>query len=92
MGRNGPWIGGRLEDRPSAILRRHVWVSPFPEDDPVPIAKAVGDDRLVFGSDFPHAEGLAEPASYAERLGAFSPDVARKILRQNARALLGLGV
>ncbi len=33
MGRNGPWIGGKLTERPSAIFRRHVRVVPYPEDD-----------------------------------------------------------
>ena len=33
MGRNGPWIGGQLTERPSAIFKRHVRVTPYPEDD-----------------------------------------------------------
>ena len=90
MGRNGPWIGGRLDDRPSRILKRHVWISPFPEDDPAALPPAIGEDRIVLGSDYPHPEGLAEPADYAERLEAFSPEVRRKILADNAWELLGL--
>ena len=35
MGRNGPWIGGQLRERPSEIFRRHVRVAPYPEDDVV---------------------------------------------------------
>jgi predicted TIM-barrel fold metal-dependent hydrolase len=91
MAQNGPWIGGRIDDRPSRILKRHVWISPFPEDDPVSLAKVIGEERLVFGSDYPHPEGLAEPADYATRLEAFSPDVQRRILADNARELLGAG-
>jgi predicted TIM-barrel fold metal-dependent hydrolase len=89
MGNNGPWIGGRLDDRPSRILKRHVWISPFPEDDPVALARTIGDDRVVFGSDYPHPEGLAEPADYADRLEAFSPEIQKRILADNARELLG---
>ena len=33
MGRNGPWIGGSLGERPSAVFKRHVRVAPYPEDD-----------------------------------------------------------
>ncbi len=33
MGRNGPWIGGKLDERPSAIFQRRVRVAPYPEDD-----------------------------------------------------------
>jgi predicted TIM-barrel fold metal-dependent hydrolase len=66
MGRNGPWIGGKLDARPSEIFRRHVLVTPFPEDDVLKVTDEVGGDSLVLGSDYPHAEGLAEPMSFAE--------------------------
>ncbi len=33
MGRNGPWLGGRITDRPSDIFRAHVSVSPYHEED-----------------------------------------------------------
>ena len=33
MGRNGPWIGGKLDERPSRIFQDFVRVAPYPEDD-----------------------------------------------------------
>ena len=39
MGRRGPWIGGTLTERPSAIFQRHVRVTPYPEDDVVKIVR-----------------------------------------------------
>jgi predicted TIM-barrel fold metal-dependent hydrolase len=89
MGRNGPWIGGPLSERPSAVFKEFVRVAPYPEDDiPRIVADLEGDDRcLVMGSDFPHAEGLAEPASF-EKLLADLPEAAqRRILRENAEIL-----
>jgi predicted TIM-barrel fold metal-dependent hydrolase len=41
----------------------------------------------LFGSDFPHAEGLADPASFVKDLDGFSPDEVRMIMRENALAL-----
>src|SRR5438270_390284 len=35
MARLGPWLGGPLRERPSAIFKRHVRVVPYPEDDTV---------------------------------------------------------
>nr|WP_322755379.1 amidohydrolase family protein [Frankia sp. Cas3] len=62
MGRNGPWIGGTLPERPSEVFRQHVKVVPYPEDDTVALVHQIGHaDCFVMGSDFPHAEGLAEP-------------------------------
>jgi predicted TIM-barrel fold metal-dependent hydrolase len=89
MGRNGPWIGGKLTERPSAIFRRHVRVAPYPEDDIPKIARDLPDvDCLVMGSDFPHAEGLAEPAGFAALLDGLTEHQKRQILRDNAVKLL----
>ncbi|HEX4530812.1 MAG TPA: amidohydrolase family protein [Acidimicrobiia bacterium] len=90
MGRNGPWIGGPLRERPSEIFRRHVRVAPYPEDDVVKIVEDLGHaDSIVMGSDYPHAEGLATPADFAKLLSPLPPADQRKIMRDNAEALLG---
>ena len=89
MGRNGPWIGGALRERPSAIFRQFVRVAPYPEDDIPWIVNALGhDESIVMGSDWPHAEGLADPVSYADLLAPLPADVRRRIMRGNADALL----
>jgi predicted TIM-barrel fold metal-dependent hydrolase len=88
MGRNGPWIGGKLTERPSTIFLRHIRVAPYPEDDIAKIVRDLPDvDCLVMGSDFPHAEGLAEPAEFAGLVASLSPEQQRKILRDNAAKL-----
>jgi predicted TIM-barrel fold metal-dependent hydrolase len=89
MGRNGPWIGGKLTERPSAIFRRHVRVVPYPEDDIPAIVAGLGyDDCLVMGSDYPHAEGLAVPAEFAKLLDPLDDAAKRRIMRDNADQLL----
>ncbi len=89
MGRNGPWIGGQLKERPSAIFQRHVRVSPYPEDDVVEIVRQLkGDARcLVMGSDFPHAEGLAEPHTFVNLLDGLDDDTRHGIMRGHAEQL-----
>ncbi len=85
MGRNGPWKGGTLSERPSEIFRRHVRVAPYPEDDIPWIVENLGyDDCIVMGSDYPHAEGLAEPADFVKLLDPLPADVQARILRTNA--------
>jgi predicted TIM-barrel fold metal-dependent hydrolase len=89
MGRNGPWIGGPLRERPSQIFREFVRVAPYPEDDIPWIVQALGhDDSIVMGSDWPHAEGLAEPARYVDLLEQLPEPSRRRIMRENADALL----
>jgi predicted TIM-barrel fold metal-dependent hydrolase len=89
MGRNGPWIGGKLQDRPSRIFKQFVRVAPYPEDDVPSIVQNLGDDPscLVMGSDYPHAEGLAEPADFKKLLDPLPEPTQRAIMRDNAEAL-----
>ncbi len=42
---------------------------------------------MLFGSDWPHAEGLAEPKSFVDDLEGFTDDEVRLIMRENALAL-----
>lgn len=90
MGRNGPWLGGRVEGRPSEIFRTHVYVSPFHEEDIVGLTELIGSERVLFGSDYPHPEGLANPVEFARRLGSLDDRVVRGVMRENTAALLGL--
>jgi predicted TIM-barrel fold metal-dependent hydrolase len=57
-----------FDEDPIAVFKRNVWVHPFHEDDPMDIVRLIGADRVLFGSDYPHPEGLAEPTSYVEQL------------------------
>jgi predicted TIM-barrel fold metal-dependent hydrolase len=74
---------------PVVAFQRNVWVSPFHEDDIAGIADAIGVDKIVFGSDYPHPEGLAEPCSYLDHLpeGLAPPDVAGIMGGNLARAM-----
>ena len=63
---------------PVAAFKRNVWVHPFHEDDPLDIIRLIGAERVLFGSDYPHPEGLEQPTQYVERLrGLPEVDVAR---------------
>ena len=88
MGRNGPWPGGYVAGRPSEVLRQHVYVSPYHEEDIVALAELIGPSQVLFGSDYPHPEGLAEPAEFADGLRGFDDAVVRAVMRDNLRGLL----
>ena len=90
LGRRGPMIGGQLPPRPSEALAEHLWVCPFPEDDVNELIGAIGADHVLFGSDYPHPEGLREPRDYISRLDGCGTAVTRRVLRGNTASLLGL--
>ena len=88
MGRNGPWIGGQLTERPTAIARRHLVVTPYPEDDVEGIVAKVGPEMIAMGSDYPHAEGLGTPSEFRNLVSQLPQDQQRWILRENGFSLV----
>jgi len=92
MGRSGHWPGGKVEERPSEVLMRHLYVSPFYEEDVVGLVDQIGPERVIFGSDYPHAEGVAEPIQFVHKLEGLDRSAVRKIMRDNTAGLLGIEV
>jgi len=82
-------LRGQLKERPSAIFKRHVKVTPFGEDDTVKVIEEIGtSDCIVLGSDWPHPEGLKEPGEFLEALAPLAPETQREIMRETGRALV----
>jgi predicted TIM-barrel fold metal-dependent hydrolase len=83
-----PWW---FEEDPVDAIRNHVWITPYYEEDMRKLADTIGVERVLFGSDWPHGEGLASPLDFLKELHAFSDDEIRLVMRDNALALLGGG-
>ena len=91
--KHSPWIGGFVQDKASDIFRKHISVSPYPEDDHGAILEMLPTENVIFGSDWPHPEGIASPRNYPDYMPPdLSAEAIRMIMRDNARALLGLDV
>jgi predicted TIM-barrel fold metal-dependent hydrolase len=73
---------------PIEVFDRNLYISPFWEEDLNALADLIGEDHVLFGSDYPHPEGLADPASYAEELVGADPERVRKIMGANLARLL----
>ena len=82
-----PWL---FPEDPLDTIRQHVSITPYYEDDIRKLADTIGVERVLFGSDWPHGEGLAEPAAFVDELEAFTPDEVQRIMRQNCAELVGL--
>ncbi len=83
------WRFGAPPGTPSEMLKKHLYVSPFFEDDVVGLASLIGADRVLAGSDYPHPEGLAEPWEFAEELDGLSEADQSLIMRDNFERLVG---
>jgi len=98
------WVPGLLEhldttwrnmpqefpEKPSTTFKRNFWMHPFHEEDPRQLVRLLGADHVIFGSDFPHVEGLGNPLSYVEELQGLPDDDVRKVMGGNMMELLGL--
>ncbi len=78
---------GYFKEDPVESFRRNVWINPFWEDDVEEVVDLMGADRVIFGSDWPHIEGMPRPLDYARELKAFDDTTQQKIMRDNAREL-----
>jgi len=74
---------------PLDVLRRNVWVTPYYEEDIPALAETIGVGKVLFGSDWPHGEGLAEPVQFTKELTGFPAADVRKIMRDNVIDYLG---
>ncbi len=73
---------------PVDTFLRHAWVSPFFEDDFNELKDLIGADRILFGSDWPHAEGLATPADFIHEIPDFTAAEQEAVLGGNLRSLM----
>ena len=55
----------RVRGRSGRGLQARVYVAPFWEDDFKQMADLIGVDRVIFGSDWPHPEGLANRSTWS---------------------------
>ena len=72
---------------PIDIFREHVWINPFWEDDPYEVIEHMGADRVIFGSDWPHIEGMPQPLDYAKELKELDPASFKLVMKDNAEGL-----
>jgi predicted TIM-barrel fold metal-dependent hydrolase len=78
---------GYYKEDPGELFRRHVWINPFWEDDVNEVVERMGPERVIFGSDWPHIEGMPQPLDYLPEIAHFDEHVRRRILRENTQGL-----
>jgi predicted TIM-barrel fold metal-dependent hydrolase len=74
---------GMFKSPPVEQFIEHCWVAPFVEDSVEELAHHLPVDRILFGSDWPHAEGLAVPRDFYNGLHNFSEADQARIMHDN---------
>jgi uncharacterized protein len=78
---------------PSEYFRRQCWISYEIDERTLPVlAPLIGEDRVVWGSDYPHHDATFPGAveRLRETIAPMAPDVQTRILGGNAAALYRL--
>lgn len=79
-----PW---HFDEDPVLLFREHVWVNPFWEDDIAEVVALMGAERVIFGSDWPHMEGLPQPRDILPDVEGFDAATRAAFLANNTRSL-----
>ncbi|WP_197028877.1 amidohydrolase family protein [Blastococcus sp. URHD0036] len=80
---------GAFDEDPTVALKRSIVLHPFFEEDVVGVIEAMGVDNVVFGSDYPHPEGLHDPIEYMNELEGLSDEDKAKVMGGNLNKLFG---
>ncbi len=83
----GRKMAGWFPEDPVETFRRHIWVNPFWEDDVHELLELMGPERVIFGSDWPHIEGMPTPLDYLEELTGLEQKVVDLVMRDNVAEL-----
>jgi predicted TIM-barrel fold metal-dependent hydrolase len=77
-----------FDEDPVMVLKRNIVVHPFHEEDTRGLIDVIGVDNVVFGSDYPHPEGIADPISFVDELTGLPEDQIAKVMGGNLGRLL----
>ncbi len=77
-------------ENPVEVFKRNIFVHPFHEENPKGLIELLGADNVLFGSDYPHPEGMADPLSFIDDLDGLPHDDQAKVMGGNLNRLLSL--
>lgn len=81
-----------FDEDPFGVFKRNVWVHLFHDPDPQGLVDSgLEPDHLMFGSDFPHPEGMADPLAYAEVVEGMSVENQKLVMGGSIAKILKVG-
>ena len=81
-----------FDEDPMVAFKRCIYVHPFHEEDPVGLVDLIGVDNVVFGSDFPHPEGMFDPVTFVDQLDGLAEDDKAKVMGGNLARIMKVPV
>jgi predicted TIM-barrel fold metal-dependent hydrolase len=79
-----------FEEDPVEVFKRNIFVHPFHEEDPKGLVELLGADNVLFGSDYPHPEGMSDPLSFVDDLEGLPQEDIEKVMGGNLSRLMNV--
>jgi predicted TIM-barrel fold metal-dependent hydrolase len=79
-----------FDEDPYEVFKRNIFIHCFRHPNPQELVDLLGIDNIMWGSDFPHLEGLNDPVSYVDFLADMPEENKRKIMGGNLLRLMKL--
>jgi predicted TIM-barrel fold metal-dependent hydrolase len=81
-----------FDEDPVEAFNRSVWLHVFHEPDPKGLLDlGIPADHLMFGSDFPHPEGMADPLAYVDVVKDLPEEQQALIMGGSLEKAMGVG-
>jgi predicted TIM-barrel fold metal-dependent hydrolase len=77
-----------FDEDPMDAMRRNVFIHAFQERDPIGLVELLGVDNVMWGSDFPHPEGLRDPLAFSEEIDSLPLEQRKALMGGNLERLL----
>ena len=79
-----------FDEDPMVAFKRCDLRPPVPRGGPDRARDLIGVDNVMFGSDYPHAEGMYDPVSFVDQLDGLPEEDKRKVMGGNLARLMGV--
>jgi predicted TIM-barrel fold metal-dependent hydrolase len=77
-----------FDEDPMVAFNRCVYVHPFHEEDTLGLVELLGADNVLFGSDYPHPEGMFDPITFVDEIDELPESDQAKIMGGNLAKLM----
>jgi predicted TIM-barrel fold metal-dependent hydrolase len=77
-----------FDEEPMEVLRRNVFIHVFQDPKPLEVIELLGVENSMFGSDFPHPEGLRDPLAFSEAITSLPPADQEAVMGGNLARLM----
>jgi hypothetical protein len=79
-----------FDEDPMDALKRNVFIHVFHDRDPIELISMLGVANSMWGSDFPHPEGLRDPLAFSEDITDMPLEDRKAVMGGNLARLMGV--